>query len=192
MYSLFQKGSLDMDRLRGLVHRAKVQFLSSLEESPENLAFPIIIDFLYDSSQDSLQESLNVVERLNLLSEMNEDFWLNILKRYFICRRGETVILEAVPSIAEGDRLQEEEEQRIETRRKSLSSDDLKAFEKALDEANVQNSKRPPLELIESIPVPDPQKIRLIPISTYREVPEVTVMCIIIQYLTSWIDDYSK
>jgi len=175
MYSLFQKGSLDMDRLRGLVHRAKVQFLSSLEESPENLAFPIIIDFLYDSSQDSLQESLNVVERLNLLSEMNEDFWLDILKRYFICRRGETVILEAVPSIAEGDRLQEEEEQRIETRRKSLSSDDLKAFEKALDEANVQNSKRPPLELIESIPVPDPQKIRLIPISTYREVPEMII-----------------
>ncbi|EME29242.1 Uncharacterized protein Gasu2_55250 [Galdieria sulphuraria] len=171
--SLCRRGCLDMERLHGLVHRAKVQFLSSLEESPESLAFPVIIHFLYHSSEDFLKDSLNVVERLDLLYEKSEEFWIDVLKRYFVCIRGKTIILESVPSIAEGDRLREEEEKRIDERRQSLSPNDLEAFGKSLDSANEQNNKGPPLELIASIPVPDPEKIRLIPISTYREIPEV-------------------
>ncbi|GJQ15676.1 hypothetical protein GpartN1_g7467.t1 [Galdieria partita] len=171
--SLCHQGYLDMERLHGLVHRAKVQFLSSLEDSPESLAFPIIIHFLYHSHADFLKESLNIVERLDLLYEKSEEFWLDVLKQYFVCIRGKTIILESIPSIAEGDRLREEEEKRIDARRRSFSPDDLEAFGKSLDNANEKNNKGPPLEVIESIPVPDPQKIVLIPISTYREVPKL-------------------
>eukprot|EP00871_Galdieria_phlegrea_P003234 jgi/Galph1/3911/GphlegSOOS_G2559.1 len=170
--SLCQPGAIDYSRLEALIHRAKVQFLASVEESPEDLAFPILINFLYRSEDEencSLIDTFNVVERLEWLCHQQETFWIDILKKYFVRMDDKTVVVESTPSLAESEHLREEEEKRIDSRSLSLSTEDLESFGRTLEEANEQNSRKPPLELISSVPIPNPKNIRLISISTYRD-----------------------
>lgn len=153
------KEKLDEHRLRIVFEKYILERLSSLENSPhDDITFHILGDFLYANKDEDFQKRLNVTDIITKLQEENLDYWLNLLRKYFIDNRNVTV--RAVPSIAEKEKLAKDEAERVENRRLELGEDGLAQKGKELEEAMTENDKPPPLEMLTSLPVPSTKSIK--------------------------------
>eukprot|EP01080_Neovahlkampfia_damariscottae_P006879 gene6879-11041_t len=161
------KKGIDMKRMKSILNRERVKFLSNFEEDPHNTyAMHFINNFLYCNKSSELQESMEEDVRISKLLEQNENFWLNILKKYIIdlpC-----VCIVGTPSSEYGEKLSENEKQRIEKQAEDLGDDGLDELSKKLEAAKEKNEQPIPNEILESFKVPDVKSISFIPVSTYR------------------------
>uniref|UniRef100_A0AAG5D1U2 Peptidase M16C associated domain-containing protein n=1 Tax=Anopheles atroparvus TaxID=41427 RepID=A0AAG5D1U2_ANOAO len=158
---------LDMQRMRNVIERYRLEALSSLESNPhDDIAFHVIGDVLYGFDESEFDKRLNVNRQLNKLKEKDEDFWLNLLRVFFI--NNKHVVVRALPSVEENRRTAKAESTRLEEQRKSLGDSGLQEKEKALAEAMQSNELPPPDEMITSIPVPSTEGIKFYPVEIYR------------------------
>lgn len=152
------KEKLDEQRLRIVFEKFILERLSSLENSPhDDITFHVLGDFLYANKNEDFQKRLNVTDIITKLQEENMDYWLNLLRKYFIDNHSVTV--RAVPSIAEKEKLSKEEADRLEQRRQELGPEGLAKKACELEEAMAENDKAPPLEMLTSLPVPSTKSI---------------------------------
>lgn len=153
------KENIDESRLRIVFEKYILERLSSLETSPhDDVTFHILGDFLYASKDEDFNKRLNVTDIITKLQTQPMDYWVNLLRKYFVDNHSVTV--RAVPSISEKDRMSKEEAERLENRRKELGEEGLAKKGRELEEAMTENDRTPPLEMLTSIPVPSTKSIK--------------------------------
>lgn len=152
------KEPIDENRLRVVFEKYILERLSSLENTPhEDIAFHILGDFLYSSKNEDFYKRLNVTEVITDLQKQKVEFWINLLRKYFIDNKH--VIVRAYPSIAEKERLAKEEIERLDARASLLGDEGLAQKGKELTAAQTENDREPPLEILTSLPIPSASKI---------------------------------
>ncbi|XP_049294284.1 uncharacterized protein C05D11.1-like [Anopheles funestus] len=160
------KEKLDMQRMRNVIERNRLEALSSLESNPhDDIAFHVIGDVLYGSDENEFDNRLNVNRCLQSLKSKEDSFWLTLLKDYII--NNKHVVVRAVPSIKENVRTATVEQERLEKQREALGDSGLKEKEKMLSYAMASNEIAPPDEMITSIPVPSTEGIKFYPVEVY-------------------------
>ena len=153
------KEKIDETRLRTVFEKYILERLSALENSPhDDIAFHILGDFLYSAKDDDFKKRLNVTDIISKLQEKPLEFWLDLLRKYFIDNH--SVTIRAYPSTAEKEKLSQEEADRLENRRKELGEEGLAKKGLELEEAMTENDQPPPLEMLTSIPVPSTKGIK--------------------------------
>lgn len=152
------KETIDENRLRTVFEKYIVERLSSLENSPhDDITFHVLGDFLYANKAEDFQKRLNVTEIITKLQDEKLQYWLDLLRRYFVDNHSVTV--RSVPSIAEKEKIAYEEAERLEKRRSELGEEGLFKKGLELDEAMTENDQPPPLEMLTSLPVPSTKSI---------------------------------
>lgn len=150
--------NLDETRLRTVFEKYTLERLSSLENSPhESITFNVLGDFLYSNKDDDFQKRLNVTDIITKLQSEKIQFWLDLLRKYFVDSHSVTV--RSIPSIAEKEKLAKEEADRLEQRRLELGEDGLAKKGRELEAAMAENDAPPPLEMLTSLPVPSTKSI---------------------------------
>lgn len=149
---------IDEKRLHTVFDKFILERLSSLENSPhDDTTFHILGDFLYADKPEDFHKRLNVTDIIVKLQDESIDFWLTLLRKYFVDNHSVTV--RAVPSIAEKEKLSKDEADRLEQRRKDLAEEGLAKAGRELEQAMAENDKPPPMEMLTSIPVPSTKSI---------------------------------
>jgi Zn-dependent M16 (insulinase) family peptidase len=78
------------------------------------------------------------------------------------------VCIIGIPSSEYGEKISEEEKNRIDQQIEDLGDDKLDDLEDQLEEAKEKNEEPIPKEILESFKVPDVKSIPFIPVTTYR------------------------
>lgn len=152
------KEALDEHRLNIIFEKYILERLSSLENSPhDDIAFHILGDFLYGDKTSDFHKRLNVTDVIYDLQKNKIDYWLDLLRKYFIDNKSITV--RAVPSIDEKEKLAKEESERLENRKLELGEQGLAEKGQELEAAIAENDRTPPLEMLTSISVPSAKSI---------------------------------
>uniref|UniRef100_A0A182YI36 Uncharacterized protein n=1 Tax=Anopheles stephensi TaxID=30069 RepID=A0A182YI36_ANOST len=147
------KEKLDMQRMRNVIERNRLEALSSLESNPHD-----DIAFHFDNR-------LNVNRCLQTLKDKEDSFWLALMNEHIV--KNKHVVVRAVPSIKENVRTASVEQARLEKQRETLGEDGLKEKEQVLADAMASNEIPPPEEMITSIPVPSTEGIKFYPVEVY-------------------------
>ena len=118
----------------------------------------------------------------------DENFWLNILKKYLIdviilycfislflflfiklfIFQGHHISVRAIPSIEEQQQMSREESERIEKQRNLLGESGLREKGNQLADAMLKNDIQPPVEMLTNVPVPSTDGIKFHPVQVYR------------------------
>lgn len=152
------KEQIDESRLRTVFEKYILERLSSLENSPhDDVTFHVLGDFLYGDKPEDFQKRLNVTDIAVKLMDEKIDYWLCLLRKYFVDNKSITV--RTVPSIAEKEKLSQEEASRLAQRRNELGEAGLAKKGRELQEAIVENDIPPPLEMLTRVPVPSTKSI---------------------------------
>lgn len=152
------KEHIDENRLRVVFEKYILERLSSLENAPhDDIAFHILGDFLYSTKKDDFYKRLNTAEVIADLQKNDVDYWLNLLRKYFIDNKN--IIIRAYPSISEKEKLAKEESERIEKRKNELGEEGLIKKGQELLAAQTENDREPPLKMLTSLPIPSTKKI---------------------------------
>lgn len=166
---------INMERMKEVIHRKKLQTLSTLESSPHfRIASSCIGEFLYgrrESGSNDLKSRLCEIPTLDRCANEPEAFWINILNHYFIGKKYVCIIGKASPALKE--KLAKEEKARIEKQAKELGEEGLKQKQKLLDESKEKNEILPPKEMISNIPVPSTEGIEFFSISRHGNDPSL-------------------
>lgn len=158
---------IDMGRLQAVIDKQIQEQLSSLESNPhDDIAFHAIGYVLYGSLDSDFDERLNSNRQLVELKQKDEQYWLDLFKKYFI--NAKHVIVRAVPSVEEQQKMAKEELDRIEEQRKRLGEEGLQKCETVLDEAREANETQPPTEMLTQVPVPNIEAINFHPLEIFK------------------------
>lgn len=152
------KEPLDEHRLKIIFEKYILERLSSLENSPhDDIAFHILGDFLYGEKDEDFHKRLNVTEVIYKLQKNDIDFWVTLLRKYFIDNNN--IVVRAYPSISEKEELAKLETERLENRKNELGEEGLKQKGIELQNAMAENDRPPPIEMLISLPVPSTKSI---------------------------------
>lgn len=94
-----------------------------------------------------------------------KSYWVNLLDKYFV--RGNRIAIQAVPSVAEHEKITEEEKQRIEEQIKRLGKEGLEEKAAILQKAVEFNEREPPESMLTSVPIPSTKSIQFHNIARY-------------------------
>lgn len=156
--------ALDMDRLNTLIHRAILEEMNELEDSPHDaLASLTIVDFLYSANKTDLQDCVGKIKHLERLKTEKDEFWLKLLKQYIISQK--LVVIIGDPSEDFMKKMGEEEKQRVEKQAACLGEKGLKEKSLCLENALSQNNIEAPKNLFKNLSVPSTDSITLHQIS---------------------------
>lgn len=164
---------IDMKRLTTVIDKAMLEALNSLESNPhDDIAFHTIGYVLYGNVEADFDDRLNSNRQLTQLRVMDDGYWLSLLKKYFI--EGKNVIVRAIPSIEEQQRMAKEELERIEKQRADLGPTGLEQKEKEVLEAMKTNEINPPVEMLTDVAIPSVEKMNFHPLQIFRSSDKVS------------------
>ncbi|KAH7318836.1 Metalloenzyme, LuxS/M16 peptidase-like protein [Rhizoctonia solani] len=164
---------VDMDRIRLVIKRDKLQLKSTLESDGGDAFYPgLITDFLYGEEDGSkIAPLLAEMKRYEELEMWTTKQWDNLLTKYWI--EGPSVVVGARPSTKLQERLETDEHARVEAQRKRLGPDGLAKLEEELNRAKAEHDRPIPQEMLTSFPVPDVKRISWIPVQSAKNDPFV-------------------
>ncbi|XP_055692741.1 uncharacterized protein C05D11.1-like [Lutzomyia longipalpis] len=158
---------IDMTRMRNIIEKNILESWSCLEDNPhEAIAFLVIGDVLYGSTAEDFELRLNTNIEYESFKEKDEGFWIDLLKKYFVDTK--IILVKAVPSIEEQQRMSKEEIERIERQRADLGVEGMNTKGDELAEAMAQNEIPPPTEMLTQVPIPGTDAIKFHPVKVYR------------------------
>uniref|UniRef100_A0A1B0CSX6 Putative zn2+-dependent endopeptidase insulinase superfamily protein n=1 Tax=Lutzomyia longipalpis TaxID=7200 RepID=A0A1B0CSX6_LUTLO len=154
---------IDMTRMRNIIEKNILESWSCLEDNPhEAIAFLVIGDVLYGSTAEDFELRLNTNIEYESFKEKDEGFWIDLLKKYFVDTK--IILVKAVPSIEEQQRMSKEEIERIERQRADLGVEGMNTKGDELAEAMAQNEIPPPTEMLTQVPIPGTDAIKFHPV----------------------------
>ncbi|OWF39921.1 uncharacterized protein C05D11.1-like [Mizuhopecten yessoensis] len=152
------QGSLDMARIDSIVHRKILESLRRIEDAPhDTLSFIIIGDFLYSQDKADTDGRVNVVTQYQKMKAEKEDFWKDLLARFFL--NEVQVVIEGVPSKTFMEESGQEEKDRVAKQQKHLGEDGLKKLGERLEKATEDNEEEAPEDVLTQVSVPDVSSI---------------------------------
>ncbi|XP_059607775.1 uncharacterized protein C05D11.1-like [Phlebotomus argentipes] len=158
---------IDMTRMRNIIEKNILESWSCLEDNPhEAIAFLVIGDVLYGDTPADFELRLNTNTEYESFKAEGEAFWLDLLRRFFV--DAESVVVRAVPSVEEQQRMAKREIERIERQRSELGIEGMNAKGEAFAEAMAQNEIPPPNEMLTQVPIPGTDGIKYHPVKVFR------------------------
>jgi len=161
------KEGIDMKRMKSVIKQKRVKFLSGIEEDPHNsFSMEMISDFIYATNENQLLESLNEIKHLEILETKDSQFWVDMIQTQLIDKPSCTIL--GQPSVSLGEKIAQEESERLKKQAEELGEEKLAQLEKDLQRAEELNNPPVSEEFLKSFKVPDVSSISFIPITTYR------------------------
>lgn len=160
---------LDMKYLKECIDRHRKTWKFSTESSASALAEYVISDFLYGKRDGSTLLDVATLKEYDELEKWNEHEWRDFIKKWVSEAPHVTVF--GVPSVKMSDNLKKEEEARVAEQKKRLGEQGLKELAEKLKEANTENDKEIPQEMLEKFEIPGAESIHFIDTTTARSGP---------------------
>ena len=151
-------GALDMSYLRDCLHRFKRQAKFQSEISNEDWNTPIVKDHVFGNRDGSdLKITMGDLKVFDELDGWSEGQWRAFIKKWI--SDAHHVTLFGKPSAALNEKMKAEEVARVKAQQEKLGDEGLKKLAQKLQEAQDQNNRPIPEELIESFKIPSPDSI---------------------------------
>eukprot|EP00397_Hematodinium_sp_SG-2012_P007744 GEMP01007794.1.p1 GENE.GEMP01007794.1~~GEMP01007794.1.p1 ORF type:complete len:1057 (+),score=253.87 GEMP01007794.1:32-3202(+) len=171
------KDEIDMDRIRSILQQKRRRHLSTLESHPHDCFSSVLIsEFLYGPSFGPAPEKggMGLLKYLDVLGRYKEfESWTieqwEELRRKWIMDNPHAMLV-AVPSKKCGEEILKADEERMEKQKAELKPAGLAQKKKIAEKAEDDNDMETPDEILEMFDLPDPNKIKLIEVSTDRQV----------------------
>ncbi|ESO83908.1 hypothetical protein LOTGIDRAFT_222342 [Lottia gigantea] len=159
-----KKDSFDMKRMQTLIHRNVLDAMNNVEDQPhDTIAFQIIGDFLYGHTEDDLKTRLNTIDGFKQLKLESEDYWINLIGKYFVDKP--CVVIIGEPSIKLMEEMGQTEKDRVAKQRSELRESGLKKMAETLEKATEENEIEPTTAMLTCVDVPKVASIKFHPIS---------------------------
>ncbi|KAI5480305.1 zinc metalloprotease [Pseudohyphozyma bogoriensis] len=161
------KGEIDMKRMESTLERQRLHLLDSIEtDAAEVLCQSILGDALFGAEDGSdLGPQLDDVD-YKTLAGWTAKQWADLLQKYYV--DGSSVTIIGQPSAALSDKLKADENARVAETVKRLGSDGLAECVKKVEDAQKENDKPIPDEIIKKFKVPDVRGIDWIKVDSAR------------------------
>lgn len=158
---------LDMSYLKDCLHRFKRQFLYSAETGQDEYKDPVIKDHLFGNRDGSdLEAAMKDLEGFDKLESWTEEEWREFMKKWLV--DAHHVSLLGKPSLALNEKLKSEEQARVKAQQEKLGEEGLKEKAEKLKEAQDENDKPIPEDLIAGLKVPSTESIHFFETTTAR------------------------
>ena len=158
---------LNMNRMKDIIHRKKLQLLSTLESCPHMaVASAVIGDFLYGNKKEDLEIRLKEIPVLDDYASKDSGFWIDILTKWFIGTNYVCIIGKPSPDLKE--KMAQEEKDRVAKQRETLGSDGLTKKADLLNDSKATNEIKPPPEMLSKIPIPSTENIQFFSIQRFN------------------------
>lgn len=160
-------GSLDMSYLRDCLHRFKRQAKFTSEVSNEEWNSPIVKDHVFGRRDGSdLKIAMADLKAFDELDEWSEDQWRSFIRKWI--SDAHHVTLFGKPSAALNENMKAEEVARVKEQQEKLGDEGLKGLAKKLEDAQNQNNRPIPEELIASFKIPSTDSIHFFETTSAR------------------------
>lgn len=148
--------TIDIDRMKQVIDNSKWDYIIRNEKAPENtLVTTCITDFLYgDDTGESLAASLANLNEFTELNQWTQEKWQSLLKRIFVDNKPGIVL--GFPSARLYEKIDNDNEMLINTRKHELSQDMKAKLLETLVNAKKQNNKPIPKKLLETFEITNP------------------------------------
>ncbi|ORY87561.1 Metalloenzyme, LuxS/M16 peptidase-like protein [Protomyces lactucae-debilis] len=159
---------LDMERMAHLIRKDKLKVTNVVETDPHGaFSTPIITDFIYGTRDGaSLSKALDDVQILDELSTWSSGDWQAFMRKWLVEAPHLTIF--GRPSAALATKLQQAEKDRIAAQAAKFGDQGLKSLAEKLKQAQEENDRPMPEEMIASFPVPPISSINFITQETAR------------------------
>ena len=165
------KEPLDMDRMRSVIHRKKMQLLNALEAAPHfSAASAAIGEFLYGNGNEDLDVRVLTIPFIDKCHAETAEFWIALLKKYFIDQP--YVHIQGKPSPDLMKKMAEDEKERIAEQQKKLGPEGLEEKGRILQSAKDRNDAPAPDDMISNVPIPSTDNIYFHQVTRITNDPE--------------------
>ncbi|KAK4057703.1 hypothetical protein OIO90_001351 [Microbotryomycetes sp. JL221] len=149
------EAGIDMQRMQDVIRQTRSSALLRAESSPrEWLAASISTNTLWGREGSlSLGDALEDIQWLTILSKWSSSQWCKLIKDWLISAHSLVVIGKPSPELAR--RQVREDKMRVATALKSMGPQGAAAQARLLRQAELQNSRPIPADLLEKIKIPD-------------------------------------
>ncbi|KKA26608.1 hypothetical protein TD95_003425 [Thielaviopsis punctulata] len=151
---------LDMEYLHSRLRYEKRSLIYSTEEIVDSLAESIVLDFVYGARDGSSLKDLKTLNAHDAILAWSEPEWRAFIKKWLVDNHH--VCIKAIPSADMVQKIKSDEIERIAKRKKELGKDELKRLGKVVEDAQAQNNRPIPPEVIAKFPVPGTESIKFI------------------------------
>ncbi|KAH8114457.1 Metalloenzyme, LuxS/M16 peptidase-like protein [Phellopilus nigrolimitatus] len=160
---------IDMARMASVIDRDQRQLQSALESNKAYVLSPkVMTDFILGPEDGSeLHKTTDESMFYNELRKWTSDKWTALIKRYYI--DSPSVVIRGRPSRELKDRLEREENARINARVEKLGPEGLAKANDELENAKKDNDAPIPETVLTKFPVPDVSSIAWIPVQSVQE-----------------------
>ncbi|KAF1945434.1 zinc metalloprotease-like protein [Clathrospora elynae] len=158
---------LDMSYLKDCLHRFQRQTRYASEVGQDEYKDPIIKDHLFGNRDGSdLKAAMATLDVFNNLEKWTEEEWRAYLKKWMVDAHHVSVL--GKPSKALSEKLKADEVARVKAQQEKLGEDGLKKLSEKLKEAQDENDKPIPEDIIAGVKVPSTESIRFFETVTAR------------------------
>lgn len=157
-----QNNDIDMVRIHALVTKDKLKVKNAVESDPHSaFSTPIITDFLYGSRDgESLRDALDDEKFLDIVDSWTSAQWQTYLKKWLL--DGPHLTILGKPSASLAKKIQADEQARLEAQQKKLGPAGLAQLATQLEQAQAENDRPIPEDMIRQFPVPSVENINFI------------------------------
>ncbi|KAK7463673.1 hypothetical protein VKT23_005614 [Stygiomarasmius scandens] len=163
------KEGIDMERMQMVINRDERQLRSKLESAKgDTFSGTVITDFLYGAEDGSeLGPSMDEINQYAEVREWTSKQWTDLLQKYYI--EPPSIVVVGRPSASLAEKLEADEERRIDAQVKKLGPEGLKKAQKELDEAKAENDLPIPTEILTKFKIPSVSSISWIPVQSVQQ-----------------------
>ncbi|KAF2016044.1 zinc metalloprotease-like protein [Aaosphaeria arxii CBS 175.79] len=158
---------LDFAYIKDCLHRFKRQVRFTSEVSNDDYKEPIIKDHIFGNRDGSdLYDSLGTLRVFDELEQWKEEDWRAFLNKWIADAHHVSIL--GKPSVALNDKIKADEVARVKSQQEKLGEEGLKKLATKLEEAQAENDKPIPEEILASLKVPGTESIHFFDTVTAR------------------------
>ena len=154
----------DMDYLHKCGRRTTRQLKFVTENDSKYFGETIIHDHLYGDRAGSQLRTLESLKQYDVLFEWSDATWREFFSKWFVQANHVTII--GKPSAKFSEQIEREETERVKAQQDEFGEDGLKKLSKKLKEAQDENNREIPPELLKRFTIPSAGSVHFIPTQT--------------------------
>lgn len=157
---------LNMEYLQECVRRFRRQIVFAVEGSATTWSDVLIYDHLFGKRNAEEIKKLGTISELDEIERWSEEEWRAFYKRWFVSNPNVTIV--GKPSHKLAKKLEADEEVRVKAQRERLGEDGLKQLEQKLRDAQAENDREIPEDILSGFKIPSAESVHFIQTQTAR------------------------
>ncbi|EUD65459.1 hypothetical protein C922_04199 [Plasmodium inui San Antonio 1] len=158
---------LNMDRLKNIIVRSYLQHLKDLEAAPQYLLNEFIIKyFIYGKQKEDLSNCLNLKKAYVDLLGKEEEYWKEVLKKYFV--QNDYVEVRCYPSYKKARQIEQFERNLIDIEQNRYGMEKLQEMVKHIRKIKENFEKKPPKSSLNVVESAKPQNVLIEGLTVFR------------------------